>query len=300
MRLPKILLAGSSESIRRAGVLSTLALALLTGCTDPAPTVTLPTGTLLEGPESSETVPDWAADMVWYQVFPERFANGDPDNDPIREPLPDPQNIPESWTTTEWTSDWYDRAPWEIEIAERHWETVRDRRYGGDLQGVLDKMDYLEQLGITGIYFNPLFWARSEHKYDGNTFHHIDPYFGPDPEGDFALMATETSDPSTWKMTAADGLFFEMVDAAHARGIRVLIDGVFNHSGQDFFAFQDLYARQQESPYVDWYKVLSWDDPATPENEFDWEGWWGAKRLPEFADNASVTDLHPGPKAYIY
>lgn len=276
------------------------ALLLATGCTQQEPDVSLPTGTLLEGPAGSETVPDWAADMIWYQIFPERFANGDPANDPVRESLPDPHTIPDTWTTTEWTSDWYERAAWETQMADRHWETVRDRRYGGDLQGVLDRIDYLEQLGITGIYFNPLFWARSEHKYDGNTFHHIDPYFGPDPDGDFALMATETSDPATWKMTAADRLFFDLVDAAHARGIRILIDGVFNHSGQDFFAFQDLYTRQRESAYVDWYKVLSWDDPGTTENEFDWEGWWGAKRLPEFADNAAGTDLHPGPKAYIY
>ena len=69
------------------------------------------------------------------------------------------------------------------------------RRYGGDLQGVIDKLDYLEELGINAIYFNPVFYARSLHKYDGNSFHHIDPYFGPDPAGDFELMAKETSDP---------------------------------------------------------------------------------------------------------
>ncbi|MBO6574225.1 MAG: glycoside hydrolase family 13 protein [Rhodothermales bacterium] len=249
---------------------------------------------------SSNTVPAWAADVIWYQIFPERFRNGDPTNDPPRTSLPSPERIPESWELSRWTSDWYERMPWEEERHPDHFRTVRDRRYGGDLQGVIDGLDYLRDLGVTGIYFNPLFQARSEHKYDGNTYHHIDPYFGPDPEGDFALMATETSDPATWHMTAADSLFFAMVDAAHQRGMRVIIDGVFNHTGRDFFAFTDLREKQQESAYVDWYKILAWDDPASEEEEFDWEGWWGAKSLPEFADNEAGTNLHPGPKEYVF
>ena len=108
------------------------------------------------------------------------------------------------------------------------------------LQGVIDKLDYLSNLGINTIYFNPVFYARSLHKYDGNSFHHIDPYFGPDPAGDLTLMAEETSDPTTWHWTAADKLFLELLRQAHARGIRVIIDGVFNHTGRDFFAFADL------------------------------------------------------------
>ena len=70
-----------------------------------------------------------------------------------------------------------------------------ERRYGGDLQGVLDKLDYLKDLGINAIYFNPLFYARSMHKYDGNSYHHIDPYFGPDPTGDLTQFDKETSNP---------------------------------------------------------------------------------------------------------
>ncbi len=276
------------------------AAGLISACGGPPAGEAVPQGTVIDGAGASETVPAWAADMIWYQIFPERFANGDPGNDPSRDSLPHPEEIPESWTRSEWTSDWYARADWEREKSDDHFWTVRDRRYGGDLQGVIDRLDYIQRLGVTGIYFNPLFWARSEHKYDGNTFHHIDPYFGPDPEGDFALMATESSDPATWKMTAADALFFEMLDAAHARDLRVIIDGVFNHSGRDFFAFRDLYENQQESAYTDWYTVLEWDDPSTPENEFDWTGWWDAKSLPEFADNAAGTDLHPGPKAYVF
>jgi glycosidase len=177
---------------------------------------------------------------------------------------------------------------------------VFHRRYGGDLAGVIDKLDYLTTLGINTIYFNPVFYARSLHKYDGNSFHHVDPYFGPDPEGDLALMAEETSDPSTWHWTEADKLFLELVRQAHARRIRVIIDGVFNHTGRDFFAFADLRRRQQKSPYRDWYIVQHFDDPATPHNEFRYKGWWGVETLPEFTNNESGDDLHAGPKSYIF
>src|SRR5690606_33413491 len=152
-----------------------------------------------------DRVPDWAKDAVFYQIFPERFRNGDPTNDPTRASLETPiDRVPESWALTPWTSDWSDRADWEKARGGDFYEDGDfDRRYGGDLQGVLDKLDYLRDLGINTIYFNPVFYARSLHKYDGNTFHHIDPHFGPDPAGDFALMDTETSDPSTWQWTAA-------------------------------------------------------------------------------------------------
>lgn len=260
--------------------------------------------------QNTTTVPTWAADAVFYQIFPERFRNGDPSNDPTRESLEWPvETVPESWAVREWTSDWYEQADWEKEIggfydtpdgAAHPRGPVFDRRYGGDLQGVIDKLDYLADLGINVIYFNPIFYARSLHKYDGNTYHHVDPHFGPDPAGDFALMAQETSDPSTWHDTAADRLFFQLLDEAHARGIRVIIDGVWNHTGRDFFAFEDLRENQEDSPYKDWYIVEAFDDPATPENEFRYKGWWGVETLPEFADTEDGTDLHPGPKAYVF
>jgi glycosidase len=182
------------------------------------------------------------------------------------------------------------------------YDSVFDRRYGGDLQGVIDRLGYLDSLGVTAIYFNPVFWARSLHKYDGRSFHHIDPHFGPDPAGDKLLIAQETpTDPTTWRTTAADSLFFVLLDKAHARGIRVVIDGVFNHTGRSFFAFADLRAQQRASRFADWYAVRSFDDPATPDtNEFDYAGWWGVESLPEFANNAAGTDLHPGPKQYIF
>ncbi len=249
---------------------------------------------------TSPTVPAWAADAVFYQIFPERFCNGDRSNDPTRESLESPDLVPKSWTISPWTGDWYARADWEKERGPNFFENgVFDRRYGGDLQGVISKLDYLSDLGINAIYLNPVFYARSLHKYDGSSFHHVDPYFGPDPPGDLKLMATETSDPASWKWTAADKLFLEFLKKAHARNIRVIIDGVFNHTGRDFFAFADLRKNQAKSPYRDWYIVQSYDDPATPQDEFRYKGWWGTESLPEFADNATGNDLHPGPKKYI-
>ena len=94
-------------------------------------------------------------------------------------------------------------------------------------------------------------------------------------------------------------MFLELLRQAHARKIRVIIDGVFNHTGRDFFAFADLRKRQAESPYRDWYIVQAFDDPATPHNEFRYKGWWGVDTLPEFADNEAGDDLHPGPKQYV-
>ncbi|WP_251953108.1 alpha-amylase family glycosyl hydrolase [Salinibacter ruber] len=106
--------------------------------------------------------------------------------------------------------------------------------------------------------------------------------------------------PSTWHTTAADSLFFVLLEKAHARDLRVIIDGVFNHTGRDFFAFEDLVENQAESRYADWYAVNSFDDPATPDtSEFDYTGWWGVKSLPEFATNEASTNLQAGPKQYI-
>ena len=243
-------------------------------------------------------VPEWVSDAIFYQIFPERFDNADPSNDPTCDTLE--ADVPESWRISPWTGDWYARDTWERELGPDFFEHgVFHRRYGGDLQGVIDRLDYLQDLGINAIYLNPVFEARSLHKYDGNSFHHVDRHFGPDPQGDVALVATETADPKTWKWTAADRLFLELLEQAHARGIRVVIDGVFNHTGRDFFAFQDVRRRGRASPYAGWYTVLAEDDPDTPENEFKYQCWWGIDTLPEFADTPDGKDLGPGPKDYI-
>lgn len=247
-------------------------------------------------------VPDWAASAVFYQIFPERFCNGDPSNDPTWESLEFPEKVSKEWSITPWTSDWYARAEWEKQGGPDFYENgVFDRRYGGDLQGIIDKLDYLQDLGVNALYLNPVFYARSLHKYDGNTYHHVDPHFGPDPAGDFELMKRETSDPSTWQWTAADKLFLKLIDQTHRRGMRIIIDGVFNHTGRNFFAFEDLKKNQQKSPYRDWYIVHRFDNPDTPEhNEFQYKGWWGVMTLPEFADTEARDDLHPGPKQYVF
>ena len=249
---------------------------------------------------SCQAAPDWAKDVVWYQIFPERFNNGDPSNDPTRASLDNPQDVTPEWAVMDWESEWFERADWEKAQGGDFQSTLHHRRYGGDLQGVIDKLDYLKELGISGLYLNPIFYANSLHKYDGNSFHHIDPYFGPDPEGDLALIAEESSSPRSWKWTAADKLFLKLLAEAKARGIRVIIDGVWNHTGRDFFAFADIRTKFQKSRYARWYKIIKFDDPRTARNEFDYHGWNGFKSLPEFADDPSGQNLALGPKRYIF
>ena len=256
-----------------------------------------------ETPARLSQVPDWAKSAMWYQIFPERFRNGDSSNDPTRQDLEIPFLPGENWQITPWTRDFYQRDQWEKDIGGDFYENgVFHRRFGGDLQGVIDKLDYLEDLGVTAIKFNPVFYGRSVHKYDGNTFHHIDPNFGPDPAGDFEIIrhGGETADPATWKWTAADKLFLDLVKKAHQRGIRVVIDGVFNHTGRDFFAFRDIRMNGEKSPYGEWYYLKSFDNPATRRNELRYEGWAGFFTLPEFRNTDDGTDLHPGPKKYIF
>ena len=182
-------------------------------------------------------VPKWAKQVVWYQIFPERFHNGDQGNDPTLDDIKGawPHNYTSPFQISPWTSDWYKLQPWEDD-GEGFYYHAQRRRYGGDLQGVLDKLDYLQELGITAIYFNPLFESPSLHKYDGTTYHHIDDNFGPDPAGDREIMARETpDDPATWQWTSADKLFLKLLDECHRRDIRVIIDGVFQSRGTQFF-----------------------------------------------------------------
>ena len=230
-------------------------------------------------------VPQWAKDAVWYQIFPERFRNGDPGNDPTRAELEFPPN--RAWNVSPWTSDWYKLQPWEEKHNKNFYDNVFERRYGGDLQGIIDKLDYLADLGITAIYFNPIFEGISLHKYDASTYHHIDNNFGSDSKNDLVIIRSETEDPTTWKWSAADQLFLKFIHEAHTRGMRVILDGVFNHCGTRFWAFDDIVKKQQRSPYADWFDVRKWDDPATAENEFDYKGWWDYKPLPEFREDSN-------------
>lgn len=146
------------------------------------------------------TPPAWVKDAVFYQIFPERFANGDPSLNP--------ENV-EPWGGT----------------------PRPDNFFGGDLQGVIDHLDHLTELGITGIYFTPVFTATTNHKYDTEDYMQVDPHFG---------------DVATLK---------RLVDACHERGIRVLLDAVFNHSGRTFAPFVDVLEKGEDSEYKNWFHI---------------------------------------------
>ncbi|MFE5427637.1 glycoside hydrolase family 13 protein [Peribacillus simplex] len=143
--------------------------------------------------------PEWVKDTIWYQIFPERFANGNPENDP--------EGV----------------IPWGSE------EPAVDNFFGGDFEGIIEHLDYLENLGINGIYFTPIFHAYSNHKYDTIDYRSIDPQFGT---------------KETLKT---------LITECHKRNIRVMLDAVFNHSGYYFPPFQDLLEKGEKSKYKDWF-----------------------------------------------
>ncbi|OGV06487.1 MAG: alpha-amylase [Stygiobacter sp. RIFOXYC12_FULL_38_8] len=245
--------------------------------------------------------PKWAKEAVWYQIFPERFYNGDKSNDPKAIDMEGawPFFVPKGWTITPWTHDWYKLQPYEKVRGKNFYEIVNIRRYGGDLQGVIDKLDYLKKLGITAIYLNPIFESPSLHKYDATMYHHVDNNFGPDPEGDRKMWGEEDpSNPKTWKWTSADKLLLKLIKETHKRGMKIMLDGVFNHMGQTSWAFLDIKKNQQNSKFKDWFTIKKWDDPTTKENEFDWQGWVGIKDLPEVREDEN--GIVAGPKEYIF
>lgn len=257
--------------------------------------------------------PEWARSAIWYEMFVERFCNGDTTNDPVLENITvkGQSEPPADWRITPWTSDWYEQEAWATRTGKSFQETVFFRRYGGDLQGVLQKLDYLKALGINALYFRPLNDAPSLHKYDARSYHHIDIHFGPDPEGDKKIMASENpNDPATWKWTSADKLFLTVVKEAHKRGMKVMMDYSWNHTGILFWAFQDIMKNGANAVTNDWYMIKSFDDPATPENEFSYDGWIGVQSLPEIKKVNITTprvighpyegDIHPDVKKHIY
>jgi cyclomaltodextrinase / maltogenic alpha-amylase / neopullulanase len=154
-------------------------------------------------------VPQWAAETVFYQIFPERFNNGNPNLKP---------SIIEKWGTPPNYKSFY----------------------GGDLQGIIDKLDYLEDLGIGGIYLTPIFEAPTNHKYDTIDYFKIDPHFG---------------DMDTLR---------DLVNQCHKRGMKVVLDGVFNHSGYFFKPFQDVLEKGEHSSYKDWFLIKSFPISTNP------------------------------------
>ena len=225
------------------------------------------------------SVPTWAKEAIWYQIFVERFRNGDPSNDPTPTDMAGsyPDKLPANWKITPWGHDWYSHEPWLDSVKVKgFYSKIQARRYGGDLQGVLDEIDYIQSLGVTAIYFNPLNDSPSLHKYDARNYTHIDRNFGPDPKGDVVIMDSEIhDDPSTWKWTSADKLFLKVVDEFHKRGIRVIMDYSWNHTGKTFWALNDIRKKGKDSKYIDWYTITQFEDPSTPGHILKYEGWGG-------------------------
>ncbi|MDX2192410.1 MAG: alpha-amylase family glycosyl hydrolase [Gemmatimonadales bacterium] len=238
------------------------------------------------GRTPADAAPAWAADARWYQVFVERFRNGDPRNDPTPDDMVGvtDEPTPPGWRVTPWGHDWYAQEPWARATGRPFQGTVQFRRYGGDLQGLLDRLDTLRAFGVNALYVNPVNDAPSLHKYDARSYVHIDRTFGPDPRGDAARIAAEdAADPRTWTFTAADSLFLRLVREVHRRGMRIIVDYSWNHTGIMFPAWRDVLLQQSRSAYAGWYEVERLDDPATPDtNEFRYRGWAGVPWLPEW------------------
>ena len=236
------------------------------------------------GPPAFVT-PDWAKRAVWYQIFPERFRNGDTSNDP-------PHSLP-------WTSKWYDPQPGETKPGG-FYANVYDRRYGGDLQGIRQSLPYLRKLGITAIYLNPIFQAESLHKYDATDYRHVDEHFGV--AGDYAKLTGETDDPATWQWTASDKLLLDLIADAHRQGFKVILDGVFNHTGTAFWAFQDIVKNGKASKYASWFDITSWTPGKNQQGQttpFQYKAWDGDNGfLPAFKKDEKTGLVH-GPYEHV-
>ncbi|MDF1809777.1 MAG: alpha-amylase family glycosyl hydrolase [Phycisphaerales bacterium] len=256
--------------------------------------------------------PDWAKGLVWYQVFPERFRDGNPNNNPNGWDVSQA-----SWGDSfgEATTDEVEQA-WNRRLVEPRRFRYRDdrdggsvyngifaRRYGGDLIGLYDQLESLAEQGYTGVYLCPVFRSRSLHKYDASDHRHIDPTLGhpgiyeDQGPGFTKLLSNEDpSDESTWEMTESDLWFVhQFLPKAKSLGLRVVLDGVWNHVGLDHFAFSDVKAHGIESEFVDWFDV-HFDENG---KLFAWQGWGQVNgSLPLFL-HTDDGDIAPEPKAHI-
>jgi glycosidase len=185
--------------------------------------------------------PDWVKHAVFYQIFPDRFAIG---KQPRKRLL---NNA--SW------EDWH-----EIPTLQGY--------KGGDLWGVVEQLDYLQDLGINAVYFTPIFQSACNHRYHTHDYYQVDPLLGGNPA------------------------FKELLEAAHARDIKVVLDGVFNHSSRGFFFFNDILENGPHSPWLNWFKIHDWPlAPYTGEKPANYEGWDGNRALPVFNhDNPEVRE----------
>ena len=230
-------------------------------------------------------IPKWAKGAVMYQIYVDRFCNGDTGNDVLSDEY---QYIGEHVTQV---TDW-NKYPATMGVREF---------YGGDLQGVLDKMDYLEGLGIDVIYFNPLFVSPSNHKYDIQDYDYIDPHIGRivDDKGEL-LKPGETQNryatryinrvANKLNLEASNQMFIRVVEEAHRRGMKVILDGVFNHCGsfnkwmdreciyENFEGYEKGAYVSGDSPYRNYFSFN--DQNHWPYNP-TYDGWWGHDTLPK-------------------
>lgn len=309
-------------------------------------------------------VPNWAKEAIWYNIFPDRFYNGNHYNDPIfnefgpeafKPNILHEQNFVEEYRweksnnvishfdRNRWTSDFREQTIWE-KLGEREidYSLKYARMYGGDLQGIKEKIPYMKELGINAVWLNPVFFSYQNHKYGANDFRHISPDFGTiktsgethgveinrnnkygnksyvDVLGSKATTSSElkllevnlkgenrgkngygeTEDPATWVWTESDLIMVDLIKEFHKNGIRVIFDGVFNHSSSEHWTFNMVLADGENSKYKDWYKFTDFGqhvqitDDMSDEQAFEtlianrkrtiYNAWGGFDSLPEF------------------
>ncbi|MGC9394619.1 MAG: glycoside hydrolase family 13 protein [Anaerolineae bacterium] len=183
-------------------------------------------------------VPTWVKDAIFYQIFPERFARS--------ERLTKPANL-ESWESP----------------------PTRHGFKGGDFLGILEHLDYLEDLGVTAIYFNPIFQSAANHRYHTHDYYTVDPILG------------------------GNQAFAQFMEAARRRGMRVVLDGVFNHASRGFLQFNHIMENGEQSPYLDWFSVKKFPLHAFNERRKpNYACWWDNRELPKLnTDNPQVRDF---------
>jgi len=245
-----------------------------------------------------QEAPSWARGMVWYLIMPDRFENADTENDATTSDLFGDETV--SWSISSWTDNWYKRSVEEVTMHDSFYPAALLRQYGGDFEGIRRRLDYLDSLGVTGIILTPVFKARSSHKFDFGSLHHMDPRFGPVSATDTTYIQREIPhDPMSWYFTSADREFMRLLAEIKRRGMRVLLTTQFVHCGVDFWAFRDLLEKQEKSAYASWFTVYAWDKPETPfHSEFSYEKMWNIDAFPRFRQD--TLGLVQGPREYVF
>jgi cyclomaltodextrinase len=204
----------------------------------------------------------WVSQGIFYQVFPERFYNGNSENDLLALKSDEFHYNQQCAQNKLWAKEGPSLANWNAPISPQH---CCHQYFGGDLVGIIQKLDYLKDLGVTVLYLNPIFDSGSIHGYDTHDYLEVSPKFG----------------------TKED--LGELFNEAHKRGMRVILDFVPNHTGLGFWAFQDVVRNGEDSPYWDWYFIHKW--PFSPGDPNAYKTWWGVGSLPILnTDNPEVKE----------